>query len=105
MIINILKKEIIEEDNSKIFEKLLNDFNQEAKKLKLKYRLEFNEDKIFMAKQIFLSFGSSIPECYIGYNKTGDYFFFDEGVAEDIFNEAKEIFSKLNQKFLIEVIQ
>ncbi|MDD5651216.1 MAG: hypothetical protein PHF86_12505 [Candidatus Nanoarchaeia archaeon] len=107
MIKDIIDYEELEFDNSKIFEKLIKDFNTLAEKNNSRFRLYFsdNDSKLVLSKHIIakLRFGNNLPKLEINFNNTENNFYFEEGIDEDILEEIKFLLIILEQEFLVEV--
>jgi hypothetical protein len=111
MIIELIDYKEIEIDNTKKFEELIKNFNEISKNNKSKYRIFFTDDyeKLVLSKYIFvkLRFGNTIPNIFINLNNTGNSFYFEKGIDQEIFEEIKKILEelKLDESFLVEIIK
>jgi len=93
-------------DTTEIFEKVIKNFKEEAEKLNLKYRLqELSDNCLKIIKPIFKGIGDSLGKNEIFYCLEEDYFFFYDGLQEDLLNEIKPILKAIPQKFKVEVIK
>jgi hypothetical protein len=112
MIIETKNKEEVNTDE--VYKKLSEEFNKIAKENKSKFRIENCGTHCTLIKKIGisfdkLSFGNSLGQCDIYYDKDnkGDYFYFLEGIDKETFEEVKYLFEKLQltQKLKVEVVE
>lgn len=102
MIIDIIEK-AEEKDSNEVFENLVKNFNELAKKEKSKYMLGFDSfGDLFLTKSIIFKIGTSIKPIKVNFSNA--YFYFKEGIDSEIFEEIKEIIKKLNEQFLVEIL-
>jgi len=104
MIIDI-KKLPLGTRKENIFNKLIKDFNKEARKQKSKYRIAEDYEHPRLIKTVFGGMGDSLGNNKIYYDNTRDEFSFIGGIQEDTFKEVEIILESIKQKFKVEIQQ
>ncbi len=82
--------------------KLIEEFNEEAKKQKSKYFIKINYLYPHLTKNIFFGFWEDVS-IQIYYNEVSDEFSFIKGICKETFDEVKNILENIPIKFEIEL--
>lgn len=101
MITEIIKLPEKTEEDKKV-EKLIEEFNQEAKKQNSRYFIKVKYETPFLKKS-FLKFFDDLG-IQIYYNNYTDEFSFIGGICKEEFNDIKPILEKIPTKFKIELL-
>jgi hypothetical protein len=91
-------------ENEKQYEKLVEDFNKEAKAQGSKYSLNYSSGLPFLCYPLFMGFGNSLGDIEIFYENYSGLFKFFDGIKKEDFEAVEPILKKLKQKFEIELV-
>lgn len=100
MITEITYEQIIDEDVLKeVYVKVRNDFNDEAKKQNLKYKLCVLGDQLYLIQpKFFGAFANYQQEIFFNLN---GFLYLKESLPEHIFNDIKEVLENIPYDFRI----
>ena len=94
--------EIIENQQNFLKKELVNHFNEEAKKLNLKLKMDFYGGRLILQRKVNWYTTDSLE---IRFSKSKNAFCFIEPIEEKVFEQIKPILEVIPENFIVEVIK